>query len=448
LEPGPGRIKVVEISAQQWPYIWDFQHRMICAEGARRSGKSFALAPKVVLSAMYFPGTKGVLLGPTYRQIRNVWGHIRRITPRHWLLPGSYGINETKKTLRFINGASVVLLHAYKDDASRSEGCAWGGYDERQDISDEAAANALLSTSEGGKHFHIFETATIKAELRDHHDKLIESPDCEVYRMTGRANPFVDPALFDFAESMLDRAAVEREIEARWPELVGRCFQPFIWEAGGHVREMPLRDEDGNLMEDITADFCSERFDTPAYGERRANVIIGVDPPHHAAIYHMHRGDVLHQIDELIVGTNNQPGDIRTLAHMCSKLYPGGIVIRDPHDTRSGGQGGRKGSHDCDKYFRMQGYRVVHCPYVGVEYQLTAVRSRLERDKLFISPRCRHTIEAYRYQVYKGAKPDKTIKSRIDPNMTIDHAGDATRYPIYKLFPARVDYEKRERQAG
>ena len=448
-EPGPGRVRIVDVAQQQWPYIEDFRSRMILAEGARRSGKSFALAPKVVLSAMHHPGAKGVLLGPTYRQINNVWGHIRRITPRHWLMPGTLGINQTKKTLRFINGSTVVLLHAYKDDASRSEGCAWGGYDERQDISDNAAANALLSTSEGGKHFHIFETATIKAELRDHHDALMEAKDCEVYRMTGPDNPFVNPALFEFAERMLDRAAVEREIYARWPELVGRCYYPFIWEEGGHIREAPLRDGDGNLLEDITVNYCAAKFGTPSFGDKAARVIIGVDPPHHAAIYKVHKGDILHQIDEVIVGMDDLRGDVRALAHQCGQLYPGGVVIRDPHDTRSGGQqGGRRGSHDADKYFRMQGYRIVHCPYVGVEYQLTAVRARMEQEKLFVAPRCRHTIECYTYQTYKGARPDKQIRSKISQHMTVDHAGDATRYPVYKLFPARVDYAKREKSTA
>ena len=448
-EPGPGQLRIVDISEQQWPYIHDFQSRVSLAVGGRRSGKSFALAPKAVICALHFPRLRGVLLGPTYRQVQNVWNHIRRIVPRHWLAPGSLGINRTEHLLRFANGSEIVLLHAHKDDASRSEGCAWGGYDERQDISEAAAANALLSTSEGGDRFVIFETATIKEELREHYDKMVEDPQCSIYRMTSRGNPFIDHSLFDFAEGFLDRAAVARELEAQWPELEGRCFSPFITEDGGHIREAPLRDEDGNPVEDITAAYCAEHFDTPSWGERAASVIIGVDPPHHAAIYRMHRDGILHQIDEIIAGTDGRHEDVRGLARQCWARYPGGVVIRDPHDTRSGGQGGRGGSHDCDRYFRQAGYRMVHCPRAGVEYQLTAVRARMERDKLYVAPRCVHTIECYERQVYdKNGKPDKTVKSRISPRWTIDHAGDATRYPIYKLFPARVDYEVKETETG
>lgn len=433
------------VAAQQWPYIHDWNHHVVLAEGGRRSGKSYALAPKVDIAALHHPHAKGVLLGPTYRQIRNVWNHIRRITPRHWFMPGTFGINKTERTLRYVTGAEVVLLHAYKDDASRSEGCAWGGYDERQDISDEAAANALLSTSEGGDNFCVFETATIKHELRSHHDKLMADPACAVHRMRSRGNPFISHKLFDFAEGFLDEGAVLRELEAQWPELVGRCYHPFIAEDGGHIREAPLRDDDGNVLEDITADYCASRYSTPSWGERAARHIIGVDPPHHAAVYTMHRGDVLHQVDEIIVGLDGLKGDVRDLARQCWARYPGGVVIRDPFDTNSGGQGGKRGSHDADRYFRSVGYRVTRCPRAGVEYQLTAVRARLERDKLFVAPQCQHTIEAYKRQVYdKRGKPDKTIKSKVTPHFTVDHPADATRYPIYKLFPARVSYEDHE----
>jgi hypothetical protein len=444
-EPTADMANVVEVAEQQLPFIRDFGHHIVLAEGARRSGKSFAIAPKVLLSAISFPHTKGVLLGPTYRQIGNVWNHILKITPRHWLLPGTRGKNKTDKTLRFINGAEVVLLHAYKDDASRSEGCAWGGYDERQDISDEAAANALLSTSEGGDHFHIFETATIKQSLRDHHDKLEANPECKIYRMVGRGNPFISHKLFDFAAGFLDSAAVKREIDAVWPDLIGRIYYPFDASPGAHVRGYPLMSVGKQPMEDITAAVNSERFaafDAPD--------IISIDPPHHAVVYRIYRGDILHAIDEVIVGQDGLKADVRDLAQACKARGYRGIAIRDPHDSTTGG----KGVHDCDKYFRAAGYRTKHMQYVKVDLRLTSMRNLMERNRYFVDPRCAHLIETLKKQTYKlntngtsTGKPDKTQPSKITPHFTMDHIGDAAGYAPYKLFPSAVDYEAKEEAA-
>ncbi len=442
-EPGPGRCHVVEISHQQWPYIWDFTNVEVMAEGARRSGKSFALAPKAAISALYNPHKKGGLLGPTYRQIGNVWGHILKITPRHWLLPGRLGKNDTKKILRFINGVTIIMLHAYKDDASRSEGVAWWGIDERQDVGEGAWTNALLSTSEGGDHFHLFETATIKESLREHHDRLTAAPDCEIYRMSMLGNPFISKKLYSFASSMLDQAAIDRELHAQWPKLEGRCY--YCFDKDAHVRDS-IVDEHGEQLQDITAAYCADKFGAPEVGPAAARHLIGVDPPRHAAVYKIYRGadglKIFHQIDEVIVD-----GDIRDLSRQCWTHYPGGVVIRDPHDTSTGVlQKGKRGSPDADRYFQRAGgrlgYRMSHLRYVGVAFQLSAVNGRLERNALYLHSRCRHTIECYEKQVFtddgKGRKPDKTIKSKITNTMTIDHSGDMTRYPIYRCFPTDI----------
>lgn len=444
-EPGPGRIHLVDVSHQQWPYIWDFNHVEIMAEGARRSGKSFALAPKAAICALYNPHKKGGLLGPTYRQIANVWSHILKVIPRHWLLPGTMGRNDTKRVLRFINGTEIILLHAHNDDASRSEGVAWWGIDERQDVGEGAWTNALLSTSEGGDHFHLFETATIKESLREHHEKLEADPDCAIYRMSMPGNPFISRKLYAFASKMLDQDARDRELDAKWPQLHGRCYYQF--DEAAHVRDV-LLGADGKPLEDITAEYCAGKFGGDPWGPNAARHIIGVDPPRHASVYKVYRGEnglaIFHQVGEVVAGLDGGDGDIRDLSRQCWARYPGGWVIRDPHDTKSGVQErGRKGSHDADLYFQRaggrQGYRVAPCPYVGVNYQLSAVNGRLERGALYLSSNCVHTIECYKRQTRNDVgKPDKSIKSKITPTMTIDHAGDMTRYPIYRCFPTDI----------
>jgi hypothetical protein len=433
----PRDIYAVAISAQSWPFIWDWDHRVILVEGGRRSGKSYALACKAAIAALCFAHRKGIVLSPTYRQAWNVWNHLRRVIPRHWLLPGRRGVNRTDRVLRLWNGSEIGLLHAYHDDASRSQGIAWGAPDERQEISEEAFGNFFLSASEGGSQYILFETATIKEELREHHDAVIASSKGAVYRMSSYGNPFIDHSLFEDAKEFLDERMIEREIDARWPELIGRIYYPFRSSPGEHVRDHPLQ-RGRTLVADKTAAFCAERFDTPVWGDGRAVNIIGVDPPHHAVILRALEGNVLHAIDEVIVGLDGLKGDVRDLAQRCADLYPGGVVIRDPHEQKHG--------EDCDRYFRAQGYRVAHLGTINPEYRFTAVRSRFEKGKMFVSPRCRHLIECLERQTYKESKPDKTITSKITPHMTVDHSGDALGYAVYKLWPAKYDYAKNEEE--
>jgi hypothetical protein len=172
----PKKIKVIMVSEQQAAYIMDFSHKTILALGGRRSGKSAALAIKCLILALTFAGLPGGVLSPTYDQAENVRSHIRRVTPRGWLKPGRFGVKVVQHKLILVNHASIKLVSADRNDSSRSFGFAWYALDERQDIDDEAAANARFSTSEGQGYYSIFETATIKENLREYHDKLLADP--------------------------------------------------------------------------------------------------------------------------------------------------------------------------------------------------------------------------------------------------------------------------------
>jgi hypothetical protein len=251
--------------------------------------------------------------------------------------------------------------------------------------------------------------------------------------------------MFADARQLLDAAAVQRELEARWPDLIGRIYYPFDASPGAHVRGYPLMSVGKQPMEDITAAYNSDKFN--AFD---APDIISIDPPHHAVVYRIYRGDILHAVDEVIVGQDGLKADVRDLAQACKARGYRGVAIRDPHDSTTG----KRGSHDCDKYFRAAGYRVKHMQYVLVDLRLTSMRNLMERNRYFVDPRCAHLIETLTEQVYKlnkngtsTGKPDKTQPSKVTPHFTLDHIGDAAGYAPYKLFPSAVDYEAKEEAA-
>lgn len=431
----PKNTKTIQVAWQQLPFVSDFHHSTSMALGGRRSGKTAALGIKCTIMAIYFAGLRGCVVSPTYRQSRNVWRAIlRAVDRRRWLKRGTVGVNRTDRILRFVNGAEIVFLSADRDDSSRSEGCAWVVLDERQDISDEAFSNAFLSASEGGSFYKISETATIKPELRDHYDKLMADQErCAIYRMRSRGNPFISHQLFDDAEKMLDKNQVSRELEAEWPEIAGRIYYP--WK-NDFVKTFPV---DG--MNDITTSFIHEKFDMPQAGSSAARYFISIDPPLHAVVWRIYSDGTLHAIDELVIGGDDVSGDIRTLSEMCHQRFSPAAIVYDPHETRY--------HTDIRRYFRRWGvFRLVPMRRVSIEYRITSVRARMEAGKLFVDPRCRFLIEAFNEHRYLDGKPEKRQKSRINDRFTLDHIADAAGYGIYKLFPARYDYEKNEKLAA
>ena len=404
---------------------------MILGEGGRRSGKTTgSLAPKAIIALIIFAGLPGEVLSPTYRQSMNVWIALLKLTPTAWWISK----HKTDRILTLVNGSSVKLLSADRDDSARSEGVAWGAYDERQDIGEAAAANAFLSTSEGGKHFLIFETATIKPELREHHDRVMASDKGIVYSMSSYGNPFIAHDFLDDASEFLDETTIDREIRGKWPELQRRVYPRF--RVVDHVRSYPIR-----FKQDATAAWLFERFDYRA--DTGDPFFISIDPPRHAVLWKIYEDGTLHAVDEVVIGadgTEGIDGDVKDLARACAARCGSGrgVVIFDPHESRF--------DKDCKKYFRGLLFRVAFVKRMRQEYKLTAVRSRIEKSKLFVDPRCRfyaETLEKHQRDE-KTNQPDKRTMHQ-GTKIQLVHIGDAGAYGIYKLFPAKVDYEKKEK---
>lgn len=436
----PVRVRTVDVAEQSIGAIEDWDHKVMLILGGRRSGKTTGtLAPKILVLLLLFAGLAGTVLSPTYRQSLNVWRALTRLAPASWWAEK----NKTDKRMTLINGAAVVLLSADHDDAARSEGGAWSVRDEMQDISEEAAANQQLSTSEGAEDYIVIETATIKPELRGHYDRVMASAKGSVYHLDSYGNPFIDHSFLDDAQEFLDAEMIDREIHARWPERVGRIYHPFHDEL---IRTWPIHD-----LKDVTAAVLADRYDAPpAFVQEAARWLISIDPPAHAAIWKLYDDDSMHLVHEVLVGADGEGGDVRTLAKRCAAIIGGdhAMVAQDPHES--------KWDHDVIKWFRAERkFRFLTVPRIYVEYRLTAVRARMERSKLFIDPRCVHALEVVQKHQYKddGSGPSKIqcyekSHQRESKRIQMVHLADAIGYGVYKLFPAKYDYEAGEKRAA
>ncbi|MCP4549539.1 MAG: hypothetical protein GY835_24040 [bacterium] len=397
---------------------------MIMAEGGRRSGKTTgSLAIKIVLCLICFWSLPGEVLSPTYRQSMNVWRAVSKHVPRAWWASRL----KSEKLMTMVNGSSVRLLSADNPDAARSEGVAWGAYDERQDIGEEAAANAFLSTSEAGESeiVCIFETATVKPELREHHDKLEAAQDGAIYSMDSYGNPFISKKFLDIAAQFLDQEMIDRELHAKWPELKGRIYH--TWHQDDHLRSWPLLHKT-----DATAQILRRRFG------RDAPHLIGIDPPHSAVAFKIYSDDTMHAVGDVVVNDEETGGDVRDLARICGQRWPGAIVVIDPHDTEY--------ASDLHKYCKREGLHVRAVKRMRQEYKLTSVRARAEINKLFVDPVARYYASTLAGHLYdKKGKPD-LVQVHKGSKIQMVHIGDGGAYAIYKMFPSEQDYERLERQ--
>lgn len=439
---------VSAVSEQALELVTDCYTRTILALGGRRSGKSYAAAQKIAVLVLLFPGRPGLVLSPSYRQARNVFRAILRVVPRNWLHPGTLGIqwcNELKE-LRFVNGATVSFRSADREEGCRSDGAAWLLADEWQDISDQAYMNAHMSLSEGGNDYLVVLTATIKQGLRERHDRLLELSRssvglAKILRMRSRGNPFIGHALFDEAERFLDTVQVQQEIEAQWPELTGRIYWAFDSDSG--VVQFPAQGRT-----DATALTLHERFASPPpYSAGAHQWYVSVDPPHSAAVWKIYDDGTLHLVHEVVLEADGTPGDVRTLAARCRAICGahGGVVVRDPHDTGY--------AADMAKYFRAAGFRMAAVRRMPVEYRLTSVRSACEHRQVLVSPTCHHALDIlsnHKYADGKPGQPDKAQRytrahERNSTAIQMVHLSDAIGYGVYKLRPARYEYEKNEK---
>lgn len=432
----PKHIHTIRVSAQSLEYVMDWEHSMILAEGGRRSGKTTgSLAPKIIIALLCFASLPGEVLSPTYRQSMNVWRAVLKLTPRSWWTM----LHRTDRVMELANGSTVRLLSADREDSARSEGVAWGAYDERQDISEAAAANAFLSTSEGGSEFSIFETATIKAELREHHDRVVESKHGRVYTMDSYGNPFISHDFLDRASEFMDSTLIDQEIHAKWPELIGRVYPRF--REDDHVRSYPVAGR-----KDVTADVLFDRFDFRPRVEGSPCRLWGIDPPHTAVGFAIYDDDTMHAVDEIIIGSDGTGGDCSDLATAIAARSPNSVVVIDPHEA--------KYDKDLRKYLWRERLKLVALKRMGVEYKLTAVRSRIEKGKLLVDPSCRFYAQTLMAHQYKKGKVDKDAeynrtKTQHAAGVSIRmvHAGDAGAFAIYKLWPAKVEWEREEKAA-
>ena len=221
-------------------------------------------------------------------------------------------------------------------------------------------------------------------------------------------SPFIPPSEIEEARHNMDPRSFRQEFEASFETMSGRVYYAFDRKV--HVKETGF---DPRLPIWIGQDF-------------------NIDPMSSVIMQPQLNGEI-HIIDEVVLFGSNTEEAGNELARRFFKYLKQTTIYPDPAGSN---RAHTRGESDLD-ILREQGFQRIkfkrkHPP---VADRVNAVnRMFLTADgtrRLFVNPKCKHTINALEQTIYKEGTRE------VDKSAGIEHAADALGYCIHFEFPVR-----------
>jgi hypothetical protein len=382
-------------------------HRFICVVAGRRFGKTHLSIRQLCYHAKE-PDRNVWYVAPTYKQAKQiVWRKLKhKLQDLRW----AKKVNESELTIELKNGSLISLKGADNADSLRGVGLDYLIMDEFADIDPAAWYEVLrptLADKEGGAMF-IGTPKGLGNWAHDLYNMPSEQPEqWASYQYTTVQGGNVKPEEIEAARKDLDERTFRQEFMATFETYAGRIYYAF--ERKDNVKE--ITDIDLSLIY-IGIDF-------------------NIDPM--SAVIATRKGDVLYVFDEIRMFSSNTQELVAEIQARYSKSKV--VAFPDPasrqRKTSAGGL--------TDLTILQNAQFVVKAPmaHTPVRDRINAVNSRLCDSTgirhLYISPKCKYTIEGLERQTYKEGttQPDK--------ESGYDHQMDALGYMVDYLFPIRKD---------
>jgi hypothetical protein len=387
--------------------IADDSHRFICVVGGRRFGKTHLSIRQLCYHAR-IPDRNVWYVAPTYRQAKQiVW---RKLKNKLQDLKWAKRVNESELTIELKNGSIISLKGADNADSLRGVGLDYLVMDEFADIDPEAWYEVLrptLADREGGALF-IGTPKGLGNWAHDLYNMPTEQPEqWSSYQFTTIQGGNVKPEEIEAARKDLDERTFRQEFLATFETYAGRIYYAF--------------ERTHNVLEVTELDL----------GVIYIGIDFNIDPM--SAVIATRKGDTLYVFDEIRMFSSNTQELVAEIA----ARYPNSRVWAYPdpasrqRKTSAGGV--------TDLTILQNANYVVKCPtsHTPVRDRINAVNSRLKDSTgvrhLFISPKCKYTIEGLERQTYREGtvQPDK--------ESGYDHQMDALGYMVDYQFPIRKD---------
>jgi hypothetical protein len=382
-------------------------HRFICVVAGRRFGKTHLSIRQLCYHAKD-PDKTVWYCAPTYRQAKQiVWRKLKnKLQDLRW----TKKVNESELSIELKNGSIISLKGADNADSLRGVGLDYLVMDEFADIDPEAWFEVLrptLADREGGALF-IGTPKGLGNWAHELYNMPTEQPEqWSSYQFTTIEGGNVKPEEIEAARRDLDERTFRQEFLATFETYAGRIYYAF--------------DRQNNVAELTELDLSVIYI----------GIDFNIDPM--SAVLAIRKGDTLYVFDEIRMFSSNT----QELVAEISARYPKSRIWAYPDPASRQRKTSAGGTTDLT-ILQNAGF-VVKCPtsHTPVRDRINAVNSRLKDSTgvrhLYISPKCKYTIEGLERQTYKEGtvQPDK--------DSGYDHQMDALGYMVDYMFPIRKD---------
>ena len=382
-------------------------HRFRVVIAGRRFGKTH-LAIRELAYHSRLPGKEVWYVAPTYKMAKNiVWRKLKnRLEDLRWVKKH----NETELSLYLKNGSTISLKGADNYDSLRGVGLDFIVLDEFADIDPEAWFETLRPTlsDKQGKALMIGTPKGIGNWSYEMFQNNLEDPDTwSSYQFTTVEGGNVAESEITQAQRDLDERTFRQEYLATFETYTGRIYYAFD-RAKNVIDSEPSE-------KDITVIYIGMDFN--------------IDPM--SAVIAIRNKDDLCIIDEIRMYSSNT----QEIAEEINHRYPKSKKFCYPDPAARQRKTSAGGVTDIT-ILQNAGFLVkapnAHTP---VRDRINAVNSRLCDSTgvrhLFVTKRCKYTIESLERQTYKQGttQPDK--------DSGYDHQNDALGYLVDYLFPVQ-----------
>ena len=381
--------------------VWNSSTRFKLLCSGRRFGKTYLSITRLICWALERPNRLCWFVTANYRMAKQIaWKQLKSMVPVSMVVRK----NETDLSIELINGSTIALRGADNEDSLRGVSLSALVIDEAAYVKQSAWEMVLrpaLSDQNGPAWF-----ITTPAGLNWFHDlweQAQDHKDWSTFSYTTLQGGNVTADEIEAARNTLDERTFRQEYLASFETLSGRVYPEF---------------SDDHISEDI------KDIGGPIYWGTDFNVSIM------AGVLGSRVGDTLHIWDELAVKQSNTD-------EVCSLLkqrFPDRRIIAYPDPTGSARKTSSAGRTDHD-IIRRYGFGCVspRAPW-PVKDKINAtnwmIKTATGTQRLFIHPRCKHTIKALKNVTFKQGAEDYVI----DKTANIEHWTDGLGYLILAEF--------------
>lgn len=398
--------------------VFNDPHRFKVVVAGRRWGKT-QLSKLTICRAACKKKQLIWYVAPTYGMARSIlWDDLKEALPRKWIR----SVNETRMTIKLLNGTRIELKGADKPDTLRGVGIHFLILDEFQDMKKDVWTKVLrptLAQTRGRALFigtpksfnYLYEVYMLGQRGEEYTDKKgkVHKNAWKSWQFPTITSPFIPASEIEAARNDLDEKSFRQEFEASFETMAGRVYHAF--DRREHVRP------------------CAFNPKLPIWVGQDFNI----NPMTSVIMQPQSNGEVW-IIDEVVLRGSNTTETSEELGKRYFRWLNHLTMYPDP----AGAQGSTKGRGESDlDILRDAGFKRLKYKrkHPKIADRVNAVnrmwKSADSTIRMRVDPKCKHTIDSMEQTIYKEGT------NEVDKSQGLEHAGDALGYCIDLEFPVR-----------